>query len=248
MTLEQIRVNPALLLSAWCEGAGDSAHRQIGNLLATLLPDAVLEQDTLGQRNRRMLQLHAALFARAIEARVACPECATQNEFAVPCDQMLAAPIAEADAIVELAVDGGTARFRQPRLADIAASANDNDHKASLVGRCCLEGATDLSASEVDALAAQYEALDPLANIIIGTPCAQCGSAISATVELADFVSSDIGRLVDGLLRDIDCIASAYGWSEAEVLALPSDRRARYVAMIMARRNPARPQLAGLSA
>jgi hypothetical protein len=248
VTSEHIQVDLSLLLSEWNEGVSAIPHRQIGNLLATLLPDAALEQDTLGQRNRRLLQLHTALFNRTIEARVACPDCGTQNEFAVPREAMLAAKIADADAIVELPVEGGTARFRQPRLADIAASANDNDPKASLVGRCCLEGATGLAATEADELAARYDALDPLANIVIETPCAQCKAAISATVELADFVASDIGRLVDGLLRDVDMIASAYSWNEAEILALPPDRRARYVGMIAARRQPTRPQLAGLSA
>jgi hypothetical protein len=245
---DEIQVDPALLLSTWSDGGGSGPHRRIGNLLATLLPDVVLEHDTLGQRNRRMLQLHAGLFDRAIEARVACTKCETQNEFAVPREEILAAPMADADAIVEMPVSGGNVRFRQPRLADIAIASTAGDPKAALIRLCSLSEAGELALCEADALAVHYEALDPLANISIDTPCAQCGSAISATVELADFVASDIIRLVDGLFRDIDSIASAYGWSEADILALPPDRRARYISMIAARRSPARPQLAGLSA
>lgn len=246
MTLDAIRADLGLLLSAWSESAA-GAHRQIGTLLTALVRGAVLERDTLGQRNRRMLQLHAALFDRAIEARVACPVCKTHNEFAIPRGEMLAAPMADPNAIVEITVRGAPARFRQPRLADIAAAANDNDPRAVLIGLCSLDGLTGLSDDEAEALAARYEALDPLANIIIDTPCVQCGTAIAATVELADFVAHDIARLVDALLRDVDTIAGAYGWSEANILALPPRRRARYVGMIAARRPSALPQLAGLS-
>jgi hypothetical protein len=248
VTAEQIQVDPALLLSVWNMGAGQSPHRRMGNLLASLFPALVLEQDTLGQRNRRLLQLHSGLFDRSIEARVACPECGTQNEFAIPRKDMLAAPIADADAVAVISAGGKTASFRQPRMADISIAAQDDDPKAALVRLCSIDGVTELSDREARALAAHYETLDPLSNIIISTPCVQCGATISATVELADFVTKDVERLADSLLRDIDCIASAYGWTEAEILALPADRRMRYVSMIAARRQPARRQLTGLSA
>jgi hypothetical protein len=54
-------------------------------------------------------------------------------------------------------------------------------------------------------------------------------------VDLATFVARDLDRVVAALYREIDTIASAYGWNESTILALPAERRRRYVAMITAR-------------
>ena len=62
---------------------------------------------------------------------------------------------------------------------------------------------------------------------------AQYGVTVDQLVALNGI--NDPDRLVEGLYRDIDTIASAYGWDEPTILALPADRRRRYVELIATR-------------
>jgi hypothetical protein len=63
---------------------------------------------------------------------------------------------------------------------------------------------------------------------------------------VAGFVARDLDRTLDRLYEEIHVIASAYGWDEAAILALPPERRCRYVSMIAAR-TPARARVAARS-
>ena len=66
----------------------------------------------------------------------------------------------------------------------------------------------------------------------LSVDCVGCGAPLLVVVDLAMFVGRDIARQVKDLTGEVDSLARAYGWSEAEILALPPVRRHRYVAML----------------
>ena len=61
-----------------------------------------------------------------------------------------------------------------------------------------------------------------------------CGGAWQGVLEVIDFLWAEIRTRARRLLQEIDALARAYGWREAEILALSDARRGLYVQMAMA--------------
>jgi hypothetical protein len=55
----------------------------------------------------------------------------------------------------------------------------------------------------------------------------------SAALDIPALVLAELEAEGQRLLGDIHVLARAYGWSEAEVVALPPARRRRYVEMVL---------------
>lgn len=237
-----------LLFDHWSASAGAAAHDRLAALLrASGVAAETLDGETLGARNQRLIALHDEWIGGAIEAQVACSQCRLANSFLVPKAAMRALSPADPDALVRLSYQGGEIAYRVPRMADIMAVGAAADMRLAMLDRCAATGdqgpAAALDAAMLDAIEAGFDRADPLANIVVESLCSGCGAAIAASVNLAAFVVIDLDRLYATLLRDVDMLASAYGWGEAEILALPADRRARYVAMIAQRRAGVAPRL-----
>jgi hypothetical protein len=227
------------LIAVWDRRSGAPAHRRLERLLAATEPRAALDADTLGRRNRRLLALHAALSDAPLDARLRCTACATDNAFAVPAAAILACPAPGPAARARIRTGGRILTFRLPLMSDIRAAkgASADDVLAQIVARCRITPGKDetIGAASLARLASRFEALDPAARIVVDLRCVECNAALRASVDVAEFVAAAIDLVVDGLLRQIDLIARAYGWSEQAILALPAARRGAYVAMIAAR-------------
>lgn len=229
----------AQLIGLWDRSSGASAHRRLERLLTATESRTALDSDTLGARNRRLLELHAALSDSPLDARLRCSQCQTDNEFQVPAAAILACPAPDAGARVRTRSGRARQTFRLPLMPDIhaASGAPAGEALERIVERCRIGPGADgpVGAAALERLAARFEALDPAARIVVDLSCAECRAALRASVDIAEFVAAAIDLVVDGLFRQIDCIARAYGWSERAILALPAGRRATYVAMIAAR-------------
>jgi hypothetical protein len=238
----------AALIEVWNPASRGPPHQRLAKFLAVTEGAAAINDDTLGARNRRLLILHRALVGSPLDARVTCAHCAADSEFALPADAILAAPAPDPDLRVRVRSGRRTLSFRLPRMADIEAATlaqAGGDVRHVVLERCRVGGDGAITEAAAARLAREFEALDPAANIIVNIACSGCARAIAASVDLASFIVRDLDRLADSLFRDIDMIASAYGWSEQQILALAPERRRRYVALIAAARTPARPSLAG---
>ncbi len=230
-------LSAAQLIALW-EPSAAPAHRRLEPLLAALDPGRAIDRDTLGARNRRLLALHAELGEASMEARLRCASCGTDNEFTVPAADILACPAPPPTARVTIRCGRRRLTFRLPHMADLAAAAGagPDDALHRIVARCRIGGAADdpVPAAVLARLSARFEALDPAARIVVDLSCAECRSALRASVDIAEFVAIGIDRMVERLFREIHVVAQAYGWTEAAILALPAERRRRYVAMIVA--------------
>lgn len=211
-------IDAAALISGWTETG--TPHARLDRLLCAATPAATLAADSLGQRNQRLLALHAALGLDAPEAVAACPACSALAEFRLPADDVLALPAPAADM-----VEAAGQRFRLPRMADVLSPS-----PLPLAQRCHADG-TPVPAAVAAAAARALDKLDPAADVVIDLACTACGTAFRAAVDIAALVADGLDRLVAGLYRDIDALARSYGWSEAAILALPAERRRRYVAL-----------------
>jgi hypothetical protein len=176
----------------------------------------------LGRRDALLLELHAG---EALDARAACPACGEQAEFAVGTRELLARG---RDASEPAPVE--SVAWRSPDSRDLAAAAAAGDAEAAervLLERCA--GSADLPA-EVRAVVVRAMAeADPLAEVLVDVSCPACGEAFVADVDVAGYVWAELRARALRLLREVDVLARAYGWTEAEVLALGDRRRAAYL-------------------
>ena len=72
---------------------------------------------------------------------------------------------------------------------------------------------------------------DPLAEVLVDVVCPACAAQFVADLDIASFVWAEVRARAQRLLRDVDVLARAYGWTEPEVLALTDRRRDAYLAL-----------------
>lgn len=234
------------LLTLWEAAFGEAAGAR-GDALLRASPEGAQPARTLGERNGRLLDLHARLFGREIELLSQCPACATTAHFSGNCDALAARMrprLADAPA-QSLEVHGHFIEFRMPDSADIASASSIEDSEEFvqlLLERCVLactcEGADvavrQLPEPVLDALSHHMEALDPGASVSFALDCPQCAVRWEAPLDVGELLWRKVRASAERMLLDIDALARSYGWTEREVLGLSPLRRAAYLQMATA--------------
>ncbi|WP_255954114.1 hypothetical protein [Streptomyces odontomachi] len=70
---------------------------------------------------------------------------------------------------------------------------------------------------------------DPGADVTFGVNCPACGEATRAELDIATYLWTELDAWARDLLLDVHLLASAYGWTEPEILALSPLRRRYYL-------------------
>jgi hypothetical protein len=183
---------------------------------------------TAGERDATLLQLRETLFGATIEGIVDCPACGEPLEVTTTTGSLLAAAPAAAEAAV--ALDGWEVRLRPATAADLAAA----DLSAAQLLAACVEEArhdgqtVDVALLPPEIVVAVDDALaaaDPLADLEFAATCPACGTTSTTRFDIASFLWAEVDRLALRLLREVHVLASAYGWTEDEILALGQRRR-----------------------
>lgn len=185
----------------------------------------------IGQRDARVLELHTALAGQTIEATAACPACGQPAEFVLDVAGLLARDRGRAE---PEPVEGGglVVTWRPPDSLDVAAAAATTDQAAAervLLSRCVLAPGDELPAESRAAVAAAMAEHDPLAEILVDVACPACETRFVADLDLGNFVWAELRARALRLLRDVDTLARAYGWTEPDVLALDARRWKAYL-------------------
>src|SRR5262249_1383424 len=147
-----------------------------------------------------------------------------------------------ADAAVQLAATGETEtytlsiagyelRYRLPTTLDIEAIAGDEDQRsarATLLKRCLLSadqggeaiGVEQLPDDVIDLLSEDMAQLDPQADVQLALTCPACSHHWQAAFDIVSFFWSEIAAWAIRVLSEVHTLASAYGWREADILAM----------------------------
>jgi uncharacterized C2H2 Zn-finger protein len=165
-----------------------------------------------------------------MDALSRCPRCDASVEFCLP-DDFSPPPAVSVSA--SLKVDGQQWRLRLPTSRDMLAAQRGDFRLPDLL----VEGPT-LETISQPAIEAALEAADPGLDVVIALGCPTCDARWEQSFDVIRWVWQYCEARADRLLQDIDAIARAYGWSEADILALSEQRHRRYVAMINAASNP----------
>jgi uncharacterized protein (UPF0212 family) len=223
-------VDPARLLAAWERGVGMSQPERALALLGAACPASTpddLAALPIGRRDELLLRLHEHLFGAAVDVVTACPECATllQSNLAIANLRVGGAPR------TEIAARGMT--FRLPTSADLIGLPDDAAAAdRALLSRCLVGDAVladGLQDDAIDTIAAAMAAADPQADLDLDLVCPGCGHRWQAAFDIAQTLWQEVHVWAQRTLRDIHRLARAYGWREADVLALSATRRQIYL-------------------
>ncbi|WP_225847547.1 hypothetical protein [Streptomyces sp. HPF1205] len=192
----------------------------------------------VGQRDADLYELRAALFGDRMNVRVTCRQCAEEMEFDLAARRIAATEGASRD---EFTVEHGewNVRFRLPTTGDLAVAETAPAARAAtmLAERCVL--AADRAGEAVEAgqlpedvrqrVAAAAAEADPRADVTLKVACPSCGHQAAAELDIASYLWAELDAWARGTLLDVHLLATAYGWSEPEILALSPLRRRYYL-------------------
>ena len=232
-----IAIDDATLLDAW-DRAGPLARpwRELTLLAAAGESVEVLARLPVGERDRRLLELRSAWLGDRVDGETICPECDERLELTLSASAIGCPAIESA---LESSVEHGEyrVRFRLPTSADLVESGSGPNAASVLLALCVLEAARGHQQLDADALPAEtraavvsrMSALDPQADVRLALDCPACGHRWDAELDVAGYVLAEIDTHAARLLREVHGLARAYGWSEAEILALSPRRRRQYL-------------------
>jgi len=184
----------------------------------------------LGERDAALMRLRAARLGPTLTCVETCPNCGALLEFDLATDDLLAGMGAGAAATVTLST--GSHRLRALTAADLEAAAGLPREAARAALASAAAGAPVDDPADIAAVEARLEAADPLAHVALDLACAACGAGWQAGFDIVALMWAELRAAGQGLMREIHALASAYHWSEAEILAVPAARRRRYLDMI----------------
>ena len=70
---------------------------------------------------------------------------------------------------------------------------------------------------------------DPQASVDLSFSCPACGHRFDAAFDIASFLLAELHGWAQRMIADIASLARAFGWREADVLALSPIRRQLYL-------------------
>jgi len=240
-------LKPNELLQAWERSLAEPPIRRALNLLATADPDLTYEQLQLlpiGQRDGRLIALRETLFGSLMTCLIACPQCGERLEITLDSGQFQALPsISAAQDVHTLSSGQYEIKFRLPNSVDMQAIADlpePDQARRELFEHCVKEvtcdgallATVDVPEEILGVTASEMAVLDPLADIQIEMVCPACSRQWMAAFDIVSYLWDEINAWATRTLHEVHQLASAYGWREADILALSPMRRQFYLEMI----------------
>jgi hypothetical protein len=216
------------LLSVWECGNGQPPVQRALSMLAAGCPEASsdsLTRLTIGQRDARLLELREVTFGPGLTGVTDCPECGEKIELTLNSSDLHSATAGELATEVAVKANGREVRFRLPTSADLLAAGNPEQ----LLERCLLSGGNHVRQNLRTAASEKMSSADPMADIRLPLNCPSCEHKWEAPFDIVAFFWREISATAQRLLREVHTLASAYGWTETEILSLSPTRRRAYL-------------------
>lgn len=240
-----VPLSAARLLGVWERGLKKGPPERALALLAAAYPDSspeALAGLSVGRRDAALLKLRESVFGPEMSGNVVCGHCGQLLELALESSR-LRRPSSDATESPEVssAAHGYELRMRLLNSNDLQACAGFNftEIPKQLFARCLIaakmEGeevlAEQLPDEVVQAAAEELAKADPQATLELDISCAACGHQWRELFDIVSFFWIEIDAWARHMLREVHALASAYGWSETEILGLTELRRQYYLEM-----------------
>jgi hypothetical protein len=216
-------------------------------LLAAAQPEQSLDQVaalSIGQRDAQLLALREGTFGPHAISLADCSQCGLRLQMDLTLsDLRVTAP--DHAATRSMTIGEAEVSYRLPNSFDLIAVvplADADAIRRALLERCLMQITVagqpqpigDLTPAVLDAIEADMAQHDPQAQVQLALTCPQCAHAWLATFDIATFFWAEINAHAAQLLHDVHTLASAYGWREADILAMSVFRRQAYLDLIAA--------------
>ncbi|MCB1910013.1 MAG: hypothetical protein KDH15_21840 [Rhodocyclaceae bacterium] len=224
--------SPDRWLAVWEAGARRHPLDRALLLFALASPDtpvAELADAPLGERNAALMALRSACFGGRLSGWCGCPACGERMSVALTSGDLPPPPAADGPVVV----DGhGFARPTSRHLAMLAGIDDPDAAADALLAACALHPAAlpDDRTALRRAVAVALDEADPWADLSLDLVCPACGDQQATALDIAALLWEELDAYAGRLLDDVHQLAWAYGWTEAEILALGEARRAAYLA------------------
>ncbi len=231
-------LSDADLVSLWEKGVRRHPLDRALLILAAAFPEIPRERLAdwpLGRRNQALARARCDSFGARIQGWVACDNCSEKLELELD-GQLLADAGTEIESGMDEPVSACGRTFRLPTSRILAGALRESDTTegaARIAEDCLVEKTANIhwSEAELAEIGEKLALADPFSETRISLHCPNCGKDWHATLDLTSFFWMEIEGRVRQILFSIHTLASAYGWSEAEILALSDERRALYLEM-----------------
>lgn len=201
----------------------------------------------LGERDRQLLGLHQVLFGEQLQLVADCPACQQQLELTLACGDLLLA----AEPLAQVADELCPFPLRLPTTTDLLAigpelTGEPQDQRWRLLARCLVaEGQAGAQEAvlawlqqQPPAVLAQLNsrlaAADPQAVMELALNCPACQHQWPELLDIGAYLWDALTIWGQRTLDQVHLLAKAYGWTQAEILALSPARRGQYLQRVLA--------------
>ena len=242
-------LSPAGMLDVWEAGQGRPPAERDLLLLTAASPDgeaAISRLETLsaGERDRRLLDLREQTFGPELTAVADCPACGERLEMTFTTADVRPPETGLEGQSQRLEKDGYAVDFRPPSLGDLVAAGaavDAGEGRRVLIERCITAShrgtaipPAGLPDPILEQVMAGMAAADPGADTELALACPGCGHHWNTAFDIGAYFWSELEAWAERTLIEIHALASAYGWSERDILNLSTARRRRYLEMVQA--------------
>ncbi|NJL39388.1 MAG: phage baseplate protein [Leptolyngbyaceae cyanobacterium SM1_4_3] len=231
------------LLTIWEQGLMQQPVQQALDLLTVACPEisySQIAQLSIGQRDALLLTLRECTFGSQIQSLATCGKCGEHLELTFDVSDIRTTTPIEPLESCSVQVDSWEIEFRLPNSLDLMMIVSTDSSPSALLERCLLqvrEGEeiqplAKLPTEIASTVVTQMAKLDPQADVQLNLCCPACSHRWLSTFDIVSFFWSEIHAWAIRTLREIHILASAYGWGEAEILAMSPYRRRLYLEMV----------------
>ncbi|MGB7926271.1 MAG: hypothetical protein WCF57_23725 [Pyrinomonadaceae bacterium] len=239
-------LSAAKLLSVWERAQGQLPVERALALLAAACPETKPEElarISIGRRDALLLAMRESTFGPQLLSRIACRQCGESLELTFNVSDIRIWPEAEPPGVLSLNVDDYEVDFRLPNSEDLIPATGSGDVESGgqlLFARCVLRAAHDGEEITHEALPERVRQAvvnmmaeaDAQSDVRLDLACPSCRHHSLVTFDIVSYFWSEINDWAYRLLREAHTLAAAYGWREADILAMSSWRRQVYLEMI----------------
>jgi hypothetical protein len=229
--------------------------------LGTISPvtEDIVRDFLVADRQYLLLKLRQFTFGDVVRASVFCPwpDCGRRVSLEFAIDDV---PVEEArerapqftltlsrDALGEEDASEREVHFRLPNGADqevVSPLLEENEAAAlSLLLRRAIRRIGSVATTDTDSLStlsslaraeieAEMERVAPRVELTMDTACAECGRGFAVPFDLHRLFFGELRTDSDLLYREVHYLAYHYHWGEGEIMAMPRDKRQKYVALL----------------
>ncbi len=193
---------------------------------------------TVLDRDAVLIALRQRLFGDRIQSTIICPnaECGKPIDLDFRLSDLPVPDRSGDTRRYEFTIDGRSVAYRLPDGGDQEAAAGlvgtAVDQAEQIILRRCVENFDELSADQVAALHAEMARRDPQLDDEFDAHCPECGRDFGVHFDIQDFLLREISGTRLQLYRQVHTLAWYYHWSEAEILAMPFQKRHIYLDLL----------------